>query len=121
MQTLSYGIQKPQNSDTGDVFFPALAANAQIQNDHNHDGVTSAPLASQSQSVLHANWTAAPIGGGVYLQLLTVPTGLSFDTCQVWFKLSTGQYVYPSVERVSSSTFNVFINDNSLDLTAYYR
>lgn len=121
MNTLSYGIQKPQNSDTGDIFFPALASNAQIQNDHTHDGLTSPPLASQSQSVLHANWSVAPIGGGVYFQLVAVPAGLSFDTCQVWFKLSTGQYVFPSVERVSSTTYNVFINDNTLDLTAYYR
>lgn len=121
MITLSYGYQQPQNSDTGDVWFPALAADILQLNNHNHDGVTSSPLASQQQTILAANWAAAAIGGGVYFQLVTVPTGLSFDTCHIWFKLSTGQYVYPSVERVSASTYNVFINDNSLALTAFYR
>lgn len=127
MNTLSYGYKQPVNTDTGDVFFPALSDDIALLNNHTHDGITSAPLGSQSQSILAANWTAAPIGGGLYVQLITLPlpvglaTPLSFDTCQIWFKLSTGQYVYPSVERVSATTYNVFINDNSLTLTAFYR
>lgn len=121
MVTLSYGYLKPQSPDTGDVFFPALAADIQQLNDHTHDGVTSAPLAAQTQSILAANWAAAPIGGGVYRQLLTVPAGMSFDVAQIWWKLSSGQYVYPSVERVSATTYYVYTNDNSLTYTAYYR
>jgi hypothetical protein len=121
MNTLSYGFLQPEPPDTGDIFFPGLTANWAQVNNHNHDGSTSAPLATQTQSILSANWLSAAIGGGLYYQTLTVPTGLSFDVCQVWFKLSSGQYVNLSIERVSSTTFNIFINDNTLNLTAYYR
>jgi hypothetical protein len=121
MQTLSTGVFKPANGDTGDLFFPAMASNCDWMNNHTHNGTNSQPLASLTQTVLAANWTLAPIGGGVYMQTLTVPAGFSYDQCQIWFKLSSNQYVYPSIERASATTFNVFINDNSLSLIANYR
>lgn len=121
MTTLSMGYFKPGNSDTGDIFFPNMAANMQALNDHNHDGVTSQLLYSKTQSIVSASWSAAPIGGGVYRQLITVPTGYSYDIASIWFKLSTGEIVYPSVERVSSTTFYVYVNDNTLNITAFYR
>lgn len=121
MQTLSYGYKKPQDPDTGDVVFPGMEGNIQQVNDHAHNGTDSAPLATRSVSVLSASWAAAPIGGGSYRQAVTVPTGLSYDSCNIWFKLSTGQYVYPSVERISASQFYVYTNDNTLTYTAYFR
>lgn len=121
MTTLSMGYQKPANTDTGDIFFPAMAANIQLLNDHTHDGVTSKLLSSTTQSILAASWAAAPIGGGVFRQLMTVPAGFSFDQCEVWFRLSTGQNVYPSVERQSSTTYYIYVNDNTLNITAFYR
>lgn len=121
MQTLSMGYKKPDNGDTGDVFFSAMSNNMQLLNDHTHDGVTSKLLGCTTQSILAASWAAAPIGGGVFRQLMTVPTGYSFDTCSIWFKTSAGIVVYPSIERVSSTTFYIYINDSSLALTAFYR
>lgn len=121
MQTLSYGYKKPINPDTGDIVFPALEGDIQQLNDHAHNGTDSAPLATQSVSILAASWAAAPIAGGVYRQAVTVPTGLSYDVCQIWFKLSTGEYVYPSVERISASSFYVYTNNNALAYTAYFR
>lgn len=121
MQTLSYGYEKPQNTDTGDVYFPAMERNIQRLNDHTHDGINSAPLASTSQDILAANWSAAPIGGGLYRQLVTMPSPYLYDTAQIWFKLSSGEFVYPSVERQSGNTFYVYTNDNSLTYTAFYR
>lgn len=50
MDVLSYGYKKPQDGDTGDVFFPAIEDNIQRVNDHTHDGVNSAFIASQSPS-----------------------------------------------------------------------
>jgi hypothetical protein len=121
MITLSMGYQEPQSPDTGDIFYPAMAANMVALNNHIHDGLTSQFLGSSSQTVASGSWAAAPIGGGIYRQTLTVPTGMSYDTCQVWFKLSTGETVYPSQERVTSTTFYVYTNDNSLVYTAFYR
>jgi hypothetical protein len=121
MNTLSYGYQQPTNSDTSDVWMPALAADIAQLNNHNHDGITSAPLATQSANISSGAWTAAAIGGGLYQQTITLPTGLSYDTCQIWFKLATGEYIFPTVTRVSTTQFIVYCNDNSKTLVAYYR
>lgn len=121
MLTLSYGYKLPQNPDTGDVVFPALQTDIQQLNDHAHNGVDSAPLATQSASILAAAWSAAPIGGGVYRQSISMPTGLSYDVAQIWFKVSTGEYVYPSVEKINSTSYYVYTNDNLLQYTAFYR
>lgn len=121
MITLSFGFLKPQPGDTGDVFFQAMEQNMQQLNDHTHDGANSALLALSQQSILSANWVAAPIGGGLYRQAITVPVGFQYDTCVVTFKLSTGEVLYPSVERINATSYYVYVNDNTLDLTAYYR
>lgn len=121
MQTLSYGYKKPQNTDTGDVIFEALEEDIQQLNDHTHDGSNSAPLSSQSASLASANWAAAPVGGGLYRQLVSMPASLTYDVAQIWFKLSSGEVVYPSVEKVSSTSYYVYTNDNTLTYVAYYR
>ena len=122
MQTLTYGYLKPQNSiDYGDQFFPAMEFNIQRLNDHNHDGVNSARLSSTSQNILNSAWVAAPIGGGLYMQTVTMPAGFNYDSCQILFKLSTGEFVYPSVERVNTTSYKLYTNDNSLDYVAVYR
>lgn len=121
MHYTTYGYQRPDNSDTGDIFWASLIANINQMNSHNHDGVTSAPLNTKTVSVPSASWAAATIGGGVYRQLVTLPSGWSYDIANLWFKLSTGEYVFPTVERVSTTTFYVYTNDNSKTYTAYYR
>ena len=119
MDTLSYGYKKPVNPDTGAAVFPALEADIQQLNDHTHNGVNSAPLATQQQTILAANWVAT--SGGMYRQLLSVPTGLSFDTCNIWARRSTGERAYPAMERASSSTFYLYTNDNTLSYVLSYR
>jgi hypothetical protein len=119
MNTLSYGYLQPVNGDTGDVFFAGLAADIAQLNNHNHDGVTSSPLASQSASILSANW-ASPVGG-LYSQTITLPAGLSYDVCQMWFKLSSGEYIFPTITRVSTTQFVIYCNDNSKTITVFYR
>lgn len=121
MQTLSFGFLKPEPDDTGDIFFSAMEQNMQQLNDHDHDGVNSARLALTSASILAANWVAAPLGGGLYRQLITMPAGMQYDTSVITFKLSTGEVLYPTVERVNATQYYVYVNDNTLDLVAYYR
>ncbi len=117
MQTLSKGYKKPQNPDTGDVVFPALEANWQLVNDHNHDGVTSQLLAATLQSITGA-WTN--VGNGTYSKLITVPTGFNYDQCQIDFRLATGEFVYPSITRVSTTQYTLFTN-NQQNYIAIYR
>lgn len=121
MITLSYGYKKPQNPDTGDVVFPAMELNIQKLNDHTHNGTDSAPLASQTQTISSGSWLAAPVGGGLYRQLVTIPSGLSIDTCSIWFRLSSGETIYPTIERQSTTQYYIYINDSSKSVTAFYR
>ncbi len=119
--TLSKGVIRSDNGDTGDVWFAAWISNANWMNNHTHNGTDSQFLSGTTQNILAASWSAAPIGGGLYVQTVTVPSGFSYDQCQIWFKLSSNEYVYPSVERVSATQYKVYVNDNTLNLIANYR
>ncbi len=121
MQTLSFGVFKPDNGDTGDVFFSRMADNCDWMNDHTHNGSNSKLLASTTQAISSASWALAPIGGGLYVQTIAMPAGFLYDSCQMWFKLSSNEYVYPSIERVSNTSYKVYTNDNSLNYVANYR
>lgn len=121
MITLSKGFKKPQNPDTGDVWFPAMEGNIQQLNDHNHDGSNSQPLATTSVSATAGAWASAPQGGGLFRQTITVPAGMTYDTCDIWVLRSTGERAYPTLERISSTTFFLYTNDNSLAYTLQFR
>lgn len=124
MLTLSFGFKKPQTGDNGSVFFPALEGNFQQLNDHTHNGTNSsllptASLAVTTQSIASGSWSS--LGGGNYRQLVTLTGGLQFDAVVVSFRdAATGNYLNLTVEKVSATTYYVYINDNSLTLTAYY-
>jgi len=124
MQTLTYGLKKPQTGDLGPEVFPALEANITQLDAHNHDGANSPLLNPKNilgttQSILAASWVSTG-SAGEYRQLVTVPTGFLFDRVQISFRTSAGSYVYPTVEKVSSTTYYVYTNDNTLALTAVY-
>jgi hypothetical protein len=124
MITLSRGFKKPQDGDQGDSLFTALEENVQQLNDHDHDGVNSEQLTAQSivgipQNILAVNWVAfGPTGH--YRQQVTIPAGFDFDTVQISFRLSTGEYVFQTVERVSDTQYFVYTIDNTLALIALY-
>ena len=120
MQTLSYGYLQPQNGDTGDVFYGALAQDINQVNSHNHDGSNSAPLATQTVS-LFPGWSAAPVGGGLYYQTVTLPGALTYNNCDMWFKLSTGELIYPTITQQSFNSFNIYCNDPSQSINCYFR
>lgn len=128
MLTLSYGYKKPQTNDKGSVFFPALEEDIQQLNDHNHNGVNSAPipvayLIKDTQTIDSANWVAT--SGGRYRQEVTMPAGLTYSNIFMRFLIDggaqDGETIYPSIEKGSAANkYYVYINDNTLDLTALY-
>lgn len=124
MQTLSYGYLKPQSGDSGSIWFPAMEDNIVQLNGHNHNGVNSALLTSASmvpltQSILAGAWVATT--GGTYRQIITMPVGLTYGLCYISFLLTaSGNQTYPTVEKISSTTYYVYTNDNSLGYTAVY-
>jgi hypothetical protein len=124
MLTLSYGFFKPQANDDALVVFPALEDNIQQLNDHSHNGVDSAQLTSASivsvrQTISSASW--ALVSGGHYKQTVTLPAGFDYDTVGLEFRISTtGHLVYPTVEKVASTQFDVYFDDPSLSLVVLY-
>lgn len=125
METLSYGYFKPETGDKGSVWFPAMEANMERLNDHNHDGTDSALLPPSSiskfsGSISSGSWSSA--GGGNYSQDITVPAGISeINNYFIKFYVtSTGYQLHLTWERLTATTYRVYINDNSLSLTAIY-
>lgn len=119
MLTLSYGIKKPESNDRGPVVFPALEANFQQQNDHDHNGVNSAQIQSASiakttQNVLAVNWVS--LGGGHFKQTVTLPGILEYDNVTLTFKLTTGEIVYPTVKKASTTQYEIYFDDATQDL-----
>jgi len=121
-QTLSKGIIKPETGDTGDVWFPALGSNAEIQNDHTHDGITSRKIASSSVETTVDNITQADfsIEGTEYRATLNLPIGSLIATTRVSFRdPTTKEMIYPRIAFLSSTSIYVFLNE-PLDLEVLY-
>lgn len=127
MQTLSYGYEKPESGDKGTSLFTALEDNIQRVNDHDHDGNNSALLPAQNiaastQTISSASWAAfGPTGH--YRQLVTTVAGFTFDGTNIGFRVSgvNGAYIFPTVERVTNTTFYIYTTDNTLDFVAIYK
>lgn len=124
MQTLSYGFKKPQNPDSGDTWFPAMSDNIQQLNDHNHDGLNSSLIAAQPgqvvtlQNISAAGWVA--VSGGLFRQLVAMSASLVYDAVTITMRLSTGDIIYPQVEKNTSTSYYVYTNDNTKSFVAVY-
>lgn len=122
--TLTYGYKLPQDGDKGSTWFPDLAFDISRLNDHSHDGLNSAPISSinitsTTQALVSGSWVAT--ANGIYRQLVTVPSGKTYDNSVIIFRnTSTKSQMFLGVEKVSATTYYVYINDNSVDVTAYY-
>lgn len=124
MIVLSFGYKKPQTGDKGSIFFPALEFNIQRLNDHNHDGSNSNKLPASSivgvnQTVLAAGWT--DIGDGNFEQTITVPAGIDLDSHYPEIaEANTGDVLFLSINKLSTTQFKVTANDDTLDLLVSY-
>lgn len=127
--TLSYGFERPVTGDKGSVFWPILEDNITRTNDHTHNGtnsslLTAAASVATAQSVSSAGWGS--LSGGLYRQTVTLPAGLT-GVGGTYAKYSieirnaaNGRRLYLQTERVSDTTFYVWCNDNTIDLTVVY-
>lgn len=123
--TLTYGQKIPEAGDRGAPLFQDLEDNFTRTDGHSHNGVDSPLLTAQSfvgvpQTILAAGW--ATYGGpvGHYRQVVTMSSGFLFNTTKIGFRTSTGQYIYPTVERITNTTYYVYSNDNTVDFVALY-
>lgn len=123
--TLSYGFIIPKAGEKGPTVFPALEANIQRLNDHNHDGVNSAPISAfqikSAQSAIPASaWQSYGGPIGQYRQLVTMAPGYTFDTSTMSFRTLAGQYVYPSISKADQTSFYIYSNDPTVGLVVNY-
>lgn len=118
--TLSYGYKKPSAPTAGDLWFPAMETNIQLMNDHTHNGTNAPFLAKDSQEASSGSW-GSDLGGGTYRQLITMTNSRVYDSSNIEVRVtSTKNIVYPTIEKVSSNTFYIYTNDNSVGFTIYY-
>lgn len=125
METLSYGYYKPENGDKGSSWFPRMADNMDRLNSHSHNGTDSATLSvtsiTKKTSVISAgSW--ALVANGTYSQTITVPAGIAEINSYLikFYNTSTGYQYHLTWERVTATTYTLYINDNSIAITAVY-
>jgi len=124
--TLTYGRKRPDDGDRGSTFFDDLENNITLDDAHDHDGTDSPLLPTSSfinttQAIASGPWAAVSGKPGLYKQTVTLPGTLTYDGRGIFFKDSTSGHIYNlKVEKVSATTYDVFINDNTVSLTAIY-
>jgi len=123
MYLSSKGYKIPER---GDNFWSYLIFNWLRMNDHTHNGTDSEQLSPKNFTKSTANiasgsWAAVTGHAGTYKQTITVPTGYTVAAMQVKFYESvSGDEVHPTVRKVTATTYDVYINDNTLSLVAVY-
>lgn len=123
--TLSYGYKLPATGDRGSVWFANLEDNITLSNSHSHTGTDGEPILAKyitkaTASVASGSWSAVAGQAGTFKQSITLPSGYLMATTQIHFLDPSGHPLMLSVERTSTTAFDVYINDNSLTLTAVY-
>lgn len=125
METTVYGYSVMEAGDLATAWMPAIAANFSRISAHDHDGVDSVLLTASSitkfsSTVLAVGWVSQ--GSGMYRQLITVPAAvLEFNSYDIFIYItSTGERIFPTVIRVSATTYYIYVNDNTLALTVKY-
>lgn len=123
MITLTYGLKRPE---TGDInFWTALEGDITQLDAHTHDGLTSALLTPASispvsQAISSGSWVL--VSNGIYSQVVTMTSPLTYDGVIISFRLTSNKdIIFLQAEKESSNTYTVYINDNSLDITAVYK
>lgn len=124
MITLTYGYQKPEAGDIGDTIFDAFENNIDLMNAHNHDGITGAKISSANlekleQAILSASWVSQ--GNGIYRQLVNIVGGRDYEDLIIDFRnTDSGDPVFLEPEKVTDTSFYVYTNDNTLNITILY-
>lgn len=139
MQTTTYGYLNPQSADLSkgaNGWMAAYNFNVLRADGHSHNGVDSVLLSISSLSALtvtaaSGSWTNNSGGSGLpisgYVQSVTVPAGVGeINNYLVKFLISTSgstqyQQVYLFYNRTSGTTFDLYSNNNAIDVLCVFR
>lgn len=124
MITTTYGYKKPVANDKGPTIFPAMEFNIDRLDQHDHDGVNSKPLSASAiavttQNILAAGWVL--VANGIYKQTVTLAGALLYNNVITQFRKTNGDIIMLTQKKISATTYDVYINDNSIDIVAVYR
>lgn len=115
--TLTYGTKKVTAPADGSLFWAAMESNQDKLDGHTHNGANTARIAGETFAVTSGGWSASGIH---FRQTITLPTGFSFDDTRISVRRSTGEQCYPTIEKISSTQFYLYTNDNSLAYAVSY-
>ena len=126
--TLSKGYVIPATGERG-TWWTDYNNNFTRVNGHTHDNSDSARidaknLAHGTSTIANASWAATAGQAGTYEQTITVPSGYDMATVTMAVYVNSGaevgSLIFPTITRQSSTTYKIFINDNTLDLKVIY-
>ena len=121
--TLSQGTEIPSAGENGTQFCPQLERNWTRYDEHDHSGGTKG-LAIETKNLTKGTGTAASgswvaDGTDMYKQTITLPTGYAFDTTEIRCIIDD-EIVGLRIKKASSTTFEIWVNDNSKSVSLLY-
>lgn len=122
--TQTYGRKIPSVGDAD--WWDQLEDNIALDDSHDHNGtntpkISTKNLSKSTSTIGSGSWGAVSGQAGTYSQTITVPSGYTVDGSLIKFYItSSGIEIHPTVRKASAGTYDVFINDNTLSLTAVY-
>lgn len=125
MQTLSNGVQKPEDGDAGNVWSDGLETNADILNQV-IDDLQNIDITQVSRPVTlldSANWLVDADGKG-YKQIVSMPGTVSLASVDMRFRVTNGpktnRFINPTILPTSLTTFEIVVNDSTLNIEILY-
>lgn len=127
--TLPFGRKLPTDGDRGSSWFDDLEANIALDDAHTHDGVTSPLLPSTSigkttTAIANASWAAVAGQIGTFSQTIVLPSGITMLNMIPKFQINNGadlgDILYLTMQQITATSYELFINDSSLDVLATY-
>lgn len=121
--TLTYGTEIPSAGENGQQFCPQLERNWTRYDEHDHSGgnkgslIPSTSVTKGTGTAPSGSW-ASPVND-VYSQNVSLPTNYAYDTTQI-IPFIDNAPVSLRIEKVDSSTFTVYCNDNSKTVSFLY-
>jgi hypothetical protein len=125
MRTLTNGIRVPEDGDAGNVWSDALEYDMEQLDATigNLQSIAITDIAKPTQTIDSANWTV-DLGGKGYKQTVSMPAGLDLSKTIMKFRVTSGpkvnKTIYPTIEPLSLTSFDLIVNDNTLNLEILY-
>lgn len=125
--TLSNGYKLPADGDRGSTWFDDLESNITRVNGHTHDASDSEAIPAKNltkgtSTILAANWSL--VSGGTYKQTITLPSGYTMAATLFKFQINNGSeagdLIFPTIEQASATSYEIYINDSTVEVLATY-